>query len=117
VAAPSILLVARVHGTVGGAGALLRAARELARAAAARDGCVGFDVLEPGEPGELVILSGWRDEAAMRAHFASEAYAEYTAALTDLLARPSDVTVHRVSATVHPVADLAGEPGRVSFSD
>lgn len=111
---PSLLLIARVHGTAGGADALRQAARELAAAAAREPGCASFEVLGGEEPEELVILAGWRDEAALRAHFGSDAYAGYVATVTELLTRPSDVTIHAVSGTVHPLADLAAEPGRAS---
>lgn len=111
---PSILLIARVHGGVARAADLGRAARELAAAAAAEDGCVSYEVLETGEPGELVILSGWRDQAALRAHFGSDAYGTYVAAVTEMLTRPSDVVIHQVSGTIHPLADLSREPGRAS---
>jgi quinol monooxygenase YgiN len=50
----------------------------------------------------------------MRAHFKSEAYGRYVAAVTDLLTRPSDVTIHAISGTVHPLADLSTEPLRAS---
>jgi hypothetical protein len=48
----------------------------------------------------------------MRAHFASDAYARFGLAVTDLLTRPSDVTIYRVAGTVHPIPDLATEPQR-----
>ena len=107
------ILVARVHGISGGADALLKAAQRVRGAAEASDGCLGFDVLEqPGERGELVLLQQWRDEEAMRAHFRSAAHARYVDDVADLLARPSDVVVHTVSGSSHPVGDLSFEPRR-----
>ena len=50
----------------------------------------------------------------MRAHFASPAYGSYVAAVTDLLTRPSDVVIHDLAGTVHPIADLSIEPQRAS---
>ena len=112
---PSNLLIARVHGVAVRGPELTAAAQELAAAARAQDGCLSFDVLaEPGATAELVLVSAWRTEAAMRAHFSSGAYGRYVAAVTDLLTRPSDVTIHSVSGTVHPLADLSLEPGRAS---
>ena len=112
---PSNLLIARVHGVAVRGAELTAAAQELAAAARAQDGCLGFDArAEPGATAELVLMSAWRSEAAMRAHFSSAAYGRYVAAVTDLLTRPSDVTIHSVSGTVHPLADLSAEPQRAS---
>jgi hypothetical protein len=35
-------------------------------------------------------------------------------AVTELLTRPSDVTIYGISETVHPIADLSLEPQRAS---
>src|SRR4051794_34313127 len=112
---PSTLLIARVHGVAVRAAELVAAAQELARAARAQADCLSYDVLaEPGATAELVLVGAWRTEAAMRAHFSSGAYGRYVSAVTDLLTRPSDVTIHSVSGTVHPLPDLAAEPQRAS---
>jgi quinol monooxygenase YgiN len=118
---PSSLLIARVHGVAVRGAELTAAAQELAaaqeHAAAARaeDGCLTYDVLaEPGATAELVLIGAWRSDAAMRAHFASAAYGRYVAAVTELLTRPSNVTIHTVSGTVHPLPDLSLEPQRAS---
>jgi quinol monooxygenase YgiN len=112
---PSHLLIARVHGVAVRSAELTAAARELADSCGPQDGCLGFDVLvQPGERSELVLVSAWRSVKEMRAHFASDAYGRYVAAVTDLLTRPSDVTIYSISGTVHPVADLSTEPRRAS---
>jgi quinol monooxygenase YgiN len=112
---PSQLVVARVHGVAGRAGDLAAALRELAESSASQEGCLGFDVLAvPGEAAEFVLVTAWRDARDMRAHFASGAYGNYVSVVTDLLARPSDVTIHTISGTLHPSADLSVEPQRAS---
>lgn len=113
---PTYLIVARVHAVAARSDELVGAALQLARACREGDtGCTGYDVLvQAGARDELVLMSAWRDEAAMRAHFRSEAYGTYVGAVTDLLARPSDVTIHRVASVVHALADLSIEPGRAS---
>jgi quinol monooxygenase YgiN len=112
---PSHLLVARVHGVAARSAELRAAAQELADASAAQDGCVGFDVLTvSGDASELVLLSAWRSDRELRAHFNSAPYGAYVSAVTELLTRPSDVTIHTVSGTVHPLADLSLEPQRSS---
>lgn len=111
----SQLLIARVHGVALRSSELVAAARELADGARAQDGCLSFDVLtSAGDASELVLMSAWRGEREMRAHFASDAYGRYVSAVTDLLTRPSDVTIYTVAGTVHPIADLSTEPQRAT---
>ena len=112
---PSHLLIARVHGVAARSAELRAAAQELADASAGQDGCLGFDVLTVAEDAsELVLWSAWRSDRDLRAHFNSGPYGRYVSALTDLLTRPSDVTIYNVSGTVHPIADLSREPQRAS---
>ena len=112
---PSHLMIAHVHGVAARTDELGAAAAELARRASAEEGCLRFDVLAtPGDGSELVLVSAWRTERDMRAHFTSAAYGSYVAAVTELLTRPSDVTIYGVAGTVHPIADLTIEPGRAS---
>jgi len=112
---PSHLLIARVHGVAARGADLTAAAEELAGSSVAQEGCLGFDVLAaPGARAELVLFSAWRSERDMRAHFTSEAYGRYVSAVTDLLTRPSDVTIYGISGTVHPIPDLSTEPQRAS---
>ena len=112
---PSHLLIARVHGVAARGAELRAAAEELAESAAAEPGCLGFDVLAPpGAGAELVLVSAWRSDADMRAHFASGAYGRYVSAVTELLTRPSDVAIHRIASTLHPLPDLSIEPQRAS---
>jgi quinol monooxygenase YgiN len=112
---PSHLLIARVHGVATRSADLTAAEQELADSCGAQDGCLSFDVLvSPAAGSELVVVSAWRSENDMRAHFASDAYARYVLAVTDLLTRPSDVTIYSISGTVHPIPDLSTEPQRAS---
>ena len=112
---PSHLLIAHVHGVAVRSAELVDAARQLAAASSAEEGCVSFDVLaQPGDPSELVLVSAWTSEPDMRRHFSSAAYGRYVTAVNDLLTRPSDVTIHRIAGTVHPIADLSSEPQRAS---
>jgi quinol monooxygenase YgiN len=112
---PSHLLIARVHGVAVRSAELRAAAQELADASAKQEGCVGFDVLAvSGDASELVLMSAWRSDRDLRAHFTSGPYGRYVSAVTALLTRPSDVTIHTVSGSVHPIADLSREPQRAS---
>ncbi|HEX4483119.1 MAG TPA: antibiotic biosynthesis monooxygenase [Solirubrobacteraceae bacterium] len=96
---PQRLLVAELHGLAGSLPELEALLAELARGAAAEPGCAGFRVLRAEQPGELVVLSEWADEDALGAHYATTHYRHYREQVGLLLARPSDVVVHHLSAS------------------
>jgi quinol monooxygenase YgiN len=110
----AVLVHAEIHGLAGRIGdlrELLRAHAEHLRGAA---GNIGASPYEPigGDPGELVLDAWWRDERSMRSHYATPEYAEYVQRIAELLARPSDVTIHSVEHSYRPAGDLSMEPGR-----
>src|SRR5690348_5131527 len=108
----SVLLVAEMHGLVGRESELHGLLQELARGAREDDGCLGYHVAAKlGEPGELLITAQWRDEAALRAHYATPGYQSYRSGVGELLARPSDVVVHHVAETVHARDPNPPDPG------
>jgi quinol monooxygenase YgiN len=108
-----LLVQAQIHALAEGQEAVAAALLRLAGASAAEDGCEEFLVTRLlSDAAEFVALARWRDEAAMRSHYESAAYAAYAAAVTPLLARPTDTAVHAVRATTHPVGDPSSEPIR-----
>jgi quinol monooxygenase YgiN len=111
----SILVRAEIHGLAGRAAELRDVLRAHATALGAADGCEGASVLTAidAEYGELVLDVWWRDEASLRAHYATVEYRRYTQAVGPLLARPSDVVVHYVDRSVHATADPAADPARL----
>ena len=111
----SILVRAEIHGLAGRAGELLEVLRSHVAALAAADGSLGASLAAPvdGELGEVVLESWWRDEPALRAHYATTEHARYTQAISPLLARPSDVAVHYVDRSVRATADLSADPSRL----
>jgi hypothetical protein len=49
----------------------------------------------------------------MRAHYATDAHADYQRAVGELLARPSTVVMHDVASTTRPAASTSPtDPGR-----
>ena len=106
-----VLLVADLHGRVGLTTELRALLAELADASRAEPDCVDFRVLAGDDPGELVLLSVWRNEAALRAHYASPHYRRYRAQVGPFLARPSDAVVYHVSGVVHARDPNPPEPG------
>jgi quinol monooxygenase YgiN len=108
------VVVARVAGLSGRVGELRRLLADRAPAARAEPGCRGYEVAELlGEPATFLVVETWASADAMRAHFASAAHATYQHAVDELLARPSEVVVHEVAATVRPAASTSPvDPGR-----
>lgn len=107
----SVLLVAELHGRAGLEMQLGSFAKGLAEASVGEPECIDFRVLAAEEPAELVLLASWSGEAAMRAHYDTSHYRYYRDQVEPLLARPSDVIVHHVSATVHALDPNPPDPG------
>ena len=110
----SVLVRAELHGLAGSAGRLREVAREHAERLAAVAGCFAASASEPltGEPGEFRLDVWWRDETALRAHYATAEYARYAQQVGELLARPSDVTVLIVDRSYRAAPDLSADPTR-----
>ncbi len=108
---PGLMLVAELHGLVGRQSELRELLDALAEDARAEAGCRSFRVLVAEEPGEWVLLAGWSDEAALRAHYGTAHYRRYRDAVGPLLARPSDVVVHRLGGTLHAQDPNPPDPG------
>jgi quinol monooxygenase YgiN len=106
-----VVLVADVHGRAGLTTELRALLTELADASRAEADCVEFRVLCSDDPAEFVLLSSWRDEAALRGHYESSHYDRYRALVGPLLARASDAVVYRVSSVVHARDPNPPEPG------
>ncbi|HEX4110688.1 MAG TPA: antibiotic biosynthesis monooxygenase [Solirubrobacteraceae bacterium] len=94
-----VLAVADLFGIAG------RREELLARLSAARaDGAERYTYAEVlGDPDHFLLVGEWTDQTAMDAHYASAAFAEFQRGLDGLLARPTELNVHVVSATVRPV--------------
>ena len=74
---------------------------DLADGANGEPGCIGFRVLSGDDPGEFVLLASWTSEGTLRTHYTTDHYRRYREQMGPLLARPSDVVVHYLRATVH----------------
>jgi quinol monooxygenase YgiN len=107
---PGIMLVADLHGLAGRVAELRALLDELADHSRSEPACVDFRVLSAPEPAEFVLLSTWTDETALRSHYDSAHYRHYRAQVGPLLARPSDVLVHRLSASVHALDPNPPDP-------
>jgi quinol monooxygenase YgiN len=106
-----VILQAELHGLVGRAAELQALLADLAAASRDEPGCEGFRVLAAEEPGEVMLLSFYVDETALRGHYGTSHYRRYRDRVGELLARPSDVLVHRVSNTIHARDPNPPDPG------
>jgi quinol monooxygenase YgiN len=67
-------------------------------------GCVSYAFAETLEdPGHVVVVQQWRDQAALDAHYRSEAFARYQARIGALLVRSSELRIFTVTAGLRPV--------------
>jgi quinol monooxygenase YgiN len=107
----SRLLISEMHGLAGRAHELQRLLDDLAAAGRLEHGCLTFSILRRQDAGEFVVVTHWRDEAALRRHYQGAAYGRYRAAVGELLARPSDVTIHHVAETIHALDPNPPDPG------
>jgi quinol monooxygenase YgiN len=110
---PGVILVAEVHGLAGTVVELRALLAELADGARGEPECVGFRVLAAEDPGDFVLLASWRSESALRAHYDTAHYRRYDEQVGGLLARPSEVVVHHIAATIHPIASSPPDPGEL----
>ena len=108
------VVVARLEGLTGRAAELRTLLADRARAVRAEPGCAGYEVAElVDEPAAFLIVQTWASSEALRAHFATEAHAEYQHAVDELLANPSQVVMHEVASTTRPSASTSPtDPGR-----
>jgi quinol monooxygenase YgiN len=110
---PELLLVADIHGLAGRRAELLALLGELAGKAREEQGCAAFRVLAAEEPGDFVMLASWASERALLDHYGSGHYRRYREQVGPLLARPSDVVVNHLSATVHALDPNPPDPGEL----
>jgi quinol monooxygenase YgiN len=109
---PELILVADVHGRAGLIAELRALLTELVDGALGEAGCQNFRVLAADDPGEFVLLTSRTSENALRAHYDTPHYRRYREHVGPLLARPSDVVVHHLAATVHALDPNPPDPGK-----
>ncbi len=108
------VVVARISGLAGRVDELRALLAERAAEVRAEHGCVSAEVgAVLGEPAEFLVVQTWASADAMRAHYRSDAHADYQLAVGELLAVPSTVVMHDVATTTRPSASTSPtDPGR-----
>ena len=78
-------------------------------------GCISYAFAETlDDPGHFMVVQRWRDQAAVDAHYASPAFADYQAKIADLLVRTSELSLHVVQEGFRPVG---GSPTSTAYED
>jgi quinol monooxygenase YgiN len=112
--AERVLAVTHIHGLAGRRDELRELMRATESATRTEPGCrtyrfaAGLD-----DPDEYLHVQEWESEAHFRAHQSSEAFSDYQRGLFDLLARPSDMQIHRTSGTTVPQPSALPDPRAV----
>lgn len=109
----SVVVVGDIYTLAGRSHEIVELLRETQERARLEPGCVGYTLAEVvADPGRYVVIQEWRDDAAFQAHYASDTFRAYQAHVGPLVARPSDVRIHWVAQTVHPVDPGPMDPRR-----
>ena len=107
----AVLAVADMYGISGRRPELLAALSAAERAAVDQPGCLRYSFSATlADPDHFTLLSEWRDQASLDAHYASVAFASFQFSLGGLLARPSEMTVYAVGTAARPVASGVMDP-------
>jgi quinol monooxygenase YgiN len=106
-----VIMLADLHGLAGRLTELNALLADLAAGSRTEGGCASFRFFPSEDPAGIFLVSIWADQAALRRHYDTAHYRRYRDAVGPLLARPSDVTVYRVSETVHARDPNPPDPG------
>lgn len=106
-----VLAITRIHGIAGRRDELRALMRETEAATAQEPGCRLYRFAATlDDPDEYVHVQEWADEAAWTAHQAAPAFRDYQQALFDLLARPSEMTIHQGGTVTRPTPSGPPDP-------
>jgi quinol monooxygenase YgiN len=107
----SIVAISDLFGVSGRRHELIAALAGAEREAADQPGCVRYAFAATiADPDQFVLISEWRDQAALETHYASPGFARFQFSLSGLLARPSQMTVYTVSGSARPLASGPMDP-------
>jgi quinol monooxygenase YgiN len=106
-----ILVVADMFGIAGRRQELVAALAGAERDGAAKDGCLRYTIAATlDDPDHYVVVSEWRDQAAVDAHYSSLSFTTFQLSLDGLLARPSETTIYDVSRERRPLSSAPMDP-------
>jgi quinol monooxygenase YgiN len=109
--AARVVAVTRIHGIAGRRSELRELMRATESRVATEDGCRLYRFAATlDDPDEYVHVQEWASDEAFAAHQRSPAFQDYQRGLFELLARPSDMRVHRALQSVTPEPSGPGDP-------
>jgi quinol monooxygenase YgiN len=109
--ADHVVAVTRIHGIAGRRNELRELMRATEEGVASEQGCREYRFAATlDDPDEYVHVQEWESEQAWADHQSSSAFREYQRALFGLLARPSDMRIHRGPPPVVPEPSGPGDP-------
>ena len=112
--AEHVVAVTQIHGIAGRRDDLRRLMRATEQRTSTEPGCMTYRFAATLEhPDEYVHVQEWSSEEAFRAHQRSPAFQAYQRGLFDLLARPSEMRVHRAPRTTVPEPSGPPDPRSV----
>ena len=98
-----LVAVTRIHGIAGRRSELRELMRATEARVAAEPGCLLYLFTATlDDPDEYLHVQEWAGDDAFAAHQRSPAFRAYQGGLFDLLARPSEMKVHRAPQTTVP---------------
>jgi quinol monooxygenase YgiN len=62
------------------------------------------------DPDQFVLVSDWDSQEALDRHYRSDAFDRFQFGLEGLLAKPSEMTVHSIAASVRPADTRPMDP-------
>jgi quinol monooxygenase YgiN len=109
----SVVVVGDVYTLVGRRDEVIALLSDTQERTRPQPGCLSFSFAEVvDDPGHYLVVEEWSDDAALKTHFKSDAFTSYQRNVAPLLARPSEVRIHRVSETTRPVESGPIDPRR-----
>jgi quinol monooxygenase YgiN len=98
-----VIAITSIHGVAGRREELRALMRETEARVVTEPGCHAYRFAATlDDPDEYLHVQEWADEAAFEAHQQSRAFQAYRQKLFELLAKPSDMTIHLAEQAVHP---------------
>jgi|SRR3954447_21837867 len=109
--ADHVVAVTLIHGIAGRRADLRELMRVTEERVAAEPGCVQYRfAVTLEDPDDYVHVQEWASEDAWRAHQTSPAFRAYQQGLFELLARPSEMKIHRRAQTTIPEPSSPPDP-------
>jgi quinol monooxygenase YgiN len=107
----SVVAIADLYGISGRRQELAALLADAERVAVRRPGCLRYSfAVTIADPDQFLLVSEWRDEAALDAHYGSPEFARFQFSLDGLLARPSQMTVYTVGGSARPLPSGPMDP-------